>query len=62
MLAVVCELTWREKIEGIDLGFDVSMAKGIHLSQVVMAEADFDRLVALESSFARNVLVEGVAA
>jgi hypothetical protein len=29
---------------------------------MVMSEADFDRLVALESAFARNVLAEGVAA
>ena len=62
VLAVVRELTWSEKIEGIDLGFDVSMARGLHVSPMVMSEADFDRLVALESAFARNVLAEGVAA
>jgi predicted nucleotidyltransferase len=62
VLAVVRELTWHEKVEGMDLGFDVSVSRGLHLSPVVMAESDFDRLVTLESAFAQNVLAEGVAA
>jgi predicted nucleotidyltransferase len=62
VLAVVRDLSWRDKNDAIDLGCDVSLARGLHLSPVVMAEADFERLVALESSFARNVLREGIAA
>ncbi|MDP9152571.1 MAG: nucleotidyltransferase domain-containing protein [Myxococcota bacterium] len=62
VLAVVRGLTWREKVEAMDLAYDVSLSGGLHVSPVVMAEADFDRLVALESSFARNVLREGIAA
>ena len=60
VMAVVRDLTWKEKIEAIDLGCDVSLARTMHLSPVVMAKADFDRLVALESSFVQNVLREGV--
>jgi predicted nucleotidyltransferase len=60
VLAVVSDLSWHEKGEAIDLGFDVSLVFGLHISPVVMAEADFDRLVALESSFAGNVLREGI--
>jgi predicted nucleotidyltransferase len=62
VLAVVRDLTWDERLEAIDLGFDVSILRGLHVSPVVMAEADFDRLVTLESSFAGNVLREGIAA
>jgi len=58
----VRDLSWREKNDAIDIGCDVSLARCLHLSPVVMAEADFERLVALESSFARNVLLEGIAA
>ncbi len=62
VLAVVRELSWHEKGEAIDLAFEVSMACGLHVSPVVMAETDFERLVSLESSFANNVLREGIAA
>jgi predicted nucleotidyltransferase len=62
VLAVVRDLSWKEKIAAIELGCDVSLARTLHISPVVMATADFDRLVELESSFARNVLAEGVAA
>jgi predicted nucleotidyltransferase len=62
VMAVVRDLTWREKNEAIDLGFDVSLERSMHLSPVVMAEADFERLLALESPFAQGVLQEGIAA
>jgi uncharacterized protein len=62
VLAVVRDLTWREKVEAIGLAFDVSLVRGLHLSPVVMPEAEFDRLVVLESAFASNVLREGIAA
>jgi len=62
VLAVVRDLGWQEKVDAIDLACDVSLARGLHVSPVVMAEADFERLVAIESSFAHNVLREGVAA
>jgi predicted nucleotidyltransferase len=61
VLAIVRGLSWREKGEAIDLAFDVSMARDLHVSPVVMAEADFERLVSLESAFASNVLREGIA-
>jgi predicted nucleotidyltransferase len=62
VLAVVRDLSWKEKIAAIELGCDVSLARTLHISPVVMATADFDRLIELESSFARNVLADGVAA
>jgi predicted nucleotidyltransferase len=62
VMAVVVELTRREKIEAIELGFDVSLERTLHLSPVVMAEEDFERLISLESSFAQNVLREGLTA
>lgn len=62
VMAVVHELTRREKIEAIELGFDVSLERTLHLSPVVMAEEDFERLIALESPFAESVLREGLTA
>ncbi|GAC1537414.1 MAG: nucleotidyltransferase domain-containing protein [Polyangiales bacterium] len=62
VIAAVRGLTWREKIDGIDLATDVGLARGLHLSAVIMSEEDFARLVALESSFAEAVLREGIAA
>lgn len=62
VLAVVADLSWREKVEAIDLAFDVSLEHRMHLSRVVMSERDFDKLVALESAFAESVLPEGIAA
>lgn len=60
--AVVHDLTWNEKTEAIDLGTDVSLARQMHVSPVVMSSSDFDYLLAVESSFARNILDEGIAA
>ncbi len=60
--AVVHDLTWKEKTEAIDLATEVSLARGVHVSSVVMSSSDFEYLVAVESSFARNILDEGVAA
>jgi predicted nucleotidyltransferase len=62
VFAVVRDLTWREKNDAIDLGYDVSLARGVHVSPVVMSEADFTRLIELEAPFAKNVLQEGLAA
>jgi len=62
VLAVVADLSWPEKVEAIDLAFEVSLQHRIHVSPVVMSESDFDRLVALESAFAESVLREGIAA
>ncbi len=62
VLAVVRGLTWREKVEAMDLAYDVSLSGGLQVSPVVMAEADFERLLALESSFALNVLRDGIGA
>jgi predicted nucleotidyltransferase len=62
IMAVVHELTRREKIEAIEMGFDVSLERTLHLSPVVMAGDDFERLLALESPFAHDVLREGLTA
>ena len=62
MMAVVRALTWHEKGEAIDLATDVSLARSLRVSAVVMSEADFQRLVDLESPFVRNVMQEGIAA
>ena len=60
--AVVDALTWREKNEAIDLSTDVSLAQGVSISAFVVSAADWDHLVAVESSFAQNILREGIAA
>jgi predicted nucleotidyltransferase len=60
--ATVDELTWSEKVEAVGKGAEVSLAHGMHLSPVVMSTADFERLVALESAFAGDILGEGIAA
>ena len=62
VLAVVRALTWNEKVEAIDFAFDVGLASGLHVSPVVMADDDFDQLVRRESSFASNVLRDGISA
>jgi uncharacterized protein len=60
--AVIHDLTWREKTDAIDLGTEVSLARRMHVSPVVMSAADFEYLVAVESSFAKSILDEGVVA
>jgi predicted nucleotidyltransferase len=62
VLAVIHGLDWREKVEAMDMAFDVGWARGLHLSPMVVSDAEFDRLVNLESRFAANVLREGIAA
>jgi len=60
VLAVVRDLAWKEKIEAIELAAELSLRAGLHISPVVMSQAEIDRLVALESAFARRVLEEGI--
>lgn len=59
VLALVRDLTFREKVEAVELAAELSLARGLPLAPVVMSAAEFDRLVALELGFAANVLAEG---
>lgn len=62
LLALIEGLTFAEKIACIDLGCEIALARGVHVSVVAMAQAEFDRLLSLESAFAQSVMREGIAA
>jgi predicted nucleotidyltransferase len=59
VLALVRALTFREKVEAVELAAELSLSRGLPLAPVVMDAAEFARLVALELGFAANVLAEG---
>jgi predicted nucleotidyltransferase len=60
LLVLIDDLTWREAIEAIDLGTDEELRSGVPLSPLPHATAEFERLRAMESLFAREVDRDGV--
>lgn len=61
VIALVQDLSWAEKIEAVGIGAEVSLVFGLQLAPVVMSTKDFNRLIALESAFAEDIVREGVA-
>ena len=60
LLVLIDGLDWREAIEAIHLGADEELQSGVLLSPMPRATADFERLRAVESQFARAVDEEGI--
>ena len=60
LLVLIDDLDWREAVEAIHLGADEELQSGVLLSPMPRATADFQRLRAVESQFARAVDKEGI--
>ena len=60
LLVLIDDLHWREAVEAIHLGADEELESGVLLSPMPRATADFERLRAVESPFARAVDEEGI--
>ncbi len=60
VLVLVEQLTRDDKIAAITLASEILLSDGVSIQCLAMGPAEFERLLALETGFARDIMSEGV--